>query len=390
MKILFPTPVIYDGNDARFLARDGARFAQYLSSHGHGGIKVILSDTYSPSRPKSPLLATGTFLQWCDPTYWRSFQADGALCYFGLDTRRFTPVVKAMREAGIRVALKLDSAFGIAPRCPFSPMGFARTYWFYRQRYAPLPASFWAFLKTVKNDVLRRPTSLISYLALFDSITAESPLSANNTEKWCISNGREDIATKITSLPNPVPDDFSFVKESPRTEDIVLAAASDWDNPLKGGRIAIDALRRFLGVRPTWHALVVGGNSDALSRYRDCPIRFHPKVYPSKMKEFYHQAKIFLIASGAEGNPNVVFEAAACGCSVVFPPNLEQLSWVVDSGMGTMASSRTPVSIAEALEQEAALWNANPFRAKQALLPPLTVSAATERLLLALFDEHNT
>ena len=35
MKFLFPTPVIYDGNESRYLQRDGARFATYLSEQGH-------------------------------------------------------------------------------------------------------------------------------------------------------------------------------------------------------------------------------------------------------------------------------------------------------------------------------------------------------------------
>lgn len=35
MTFLFPTPITYDGNDSRYLQRDGARFAQYLSEQGH-------------------------------------------------------------------------------------------------------------------------------------------------------------------------------------------------------------------------------------------------------------------------------------------------------------------------------------------------------------------
>ena len=31
MTLLFPTPVVYDGNDARFLQRDGARFLAPLA-----------------------------------------------------------------------------------------------------------------------------------------------------------------------------------------------------------------------------------------------------------------------------------------------------------------------------------------------------------------------
>ncbi len=110
MKLLFPTPVVYDGNDARYLARDGARFADYLSRNGHEGVKVILAPNAAVSGPSSPLLTMESFGNWCKPEYWRSFNADGALCYFGLDSRCFLPVVRAMKQAGLRLALKLDSA----------------------------------------------------------------------------------------------------------------------------------------------------------------------------------------------------------------------------------------------------------------------------------------
>ena len=55
MTLLFPTPVVYDGDDARFLRRDGARFLAPLAARGDRGIKVVLAETGeapSPARPE--------------------------------------------------------------------------------------------------------------------------------------------------------------------------------------------------------------------------------------------------------------------------------------------------------------------------------------------------
>ena len=44
MKFLFPTPVVWDGNDARYLQRDGARFAEECIARGDEAVKVIYDD----------------------------------------------------------------------------------------------------------------------------------------------------------------------------------------------------------------------------------------------------------------------------------------------------------------------------------------------------------
>ena len=61
MKYLFPTPVVYDGNDTRFLQRDGARFASECVEEGHVGIKIVLDDGSDIGRPASPLLMKATY-----------------------------------------------------------------------------------------------------------------------------------------------------------------------------------------------------------------------------------------------------------------------------------------------------------------------------------------
>ena len=53
MKLLFPLPIVYDGTEARYLQRDGARFAQYLVSQGHEAVKIIIDDGSGYPPPNS-------------------------------------------------------------------------------------------------------------------------------------------------------------------------------------------------------------------------------------------------------------------------------------------------------------------------------------------------
>ena len=140
MTLLFPTPVVYDGNDARFLRRDGARFLPALAARGDRGVKIILSSAPGALQPSAPNLRAGTFDEWRDPSFWSSFAADGALCYFGFSAGRFLPVVRAMRAAGLRLALKLDSSLGLNRFPHHAAIWFRKCYWVARERHPPTAA----------------------------------------------------------------------------------------------------------------------------------------------------------------------------------------------------------------------------------------------------------
>ena len=57
MKFLFPTPVVWDGNDARYLQRDGARFAEECVARGDEAVKVIYDDGKGLPPPEVASLA---------------------------------------------------------------------------------------------------------------------------------------------------------------------------------------------------------------------------------------------------------------------------------------------------------------------------------------------
>ena len=384
MTLLFPTPVVYDGDDARFLRRDGARFLPALAARGDRGVKVVLSAGPDTPRPAAPGLRAGTFQEWCDPDFWKSFHADGALCYFGFSARRFLPVVRAMHAAGLRLALKADSSFGLHRFPRHAAVWFRKCYWVARERHAPPAAFAKAAFDMAKWIRGFPPVDMLPYLESFAAITVESPLAAGNTREWILRHHRPDLAGRVAFLPHPVPDNFVFDPSRDTKENRVLAVAADWRNPRKGGPLLGRALGRFLVAHPDWRATIVGAHAETVSasaphasdRMETSPPLESPDVLPR-----CKSAKILLTASGSESGPIVAFEALACGCSLVFPPELLHLSWARDAGLGTMAARRTPAALAAALETEVSVWASVPHRLPSRPLPPLRASDLLPRLL---------
>jgi len=374
MTLLFPTPVVYDGDGARFLRRDGARFLPALATRGDRGVKVVLSPSPDTPRPAAPGLRAGTFQDWCDPAFWKTFHADGALCYFGFSARRFLPVVRAMHAAGLRLALKADSSFGLHRFPHHAAVWFRKCYWVARERHSPPAAFAKAAFDMAKWIRGFPPGDMIPYLESFASVTVE----------WLLRHHRPDLAGRVAFLPHPVPDNFVFDPSRDTKENRVLAVAADWRNPRKGGSILGCALGRFLAEHPDWRATIVGAHSDlvaaASSRNPDC-IEALPSLGSDVLLPRYRVSRILVTASGSEAAPNVVLEAIACGCSVVFPPELLQLSWIADASLGTMSSARSPAALAAALETEVSFWASVPHRIPSRPLPPLRASDLLPRLL---------
>ena len=85
VKAIFPLPLVYDGNESRFLQRDGARFAAEFSRRDDIGVKLIIDDGTGHPKPTSPLLATATWEDWISPRYWADTHADLILFYGGFN-----------------------------------------------------------------------------------------------------------------------------------------------------------------------------------------------------------------------------------------------------------------------------------------------------------------
>jgi len=183
-------------------------------------------------------------------------------------------------------------------------------------------------------------------------------MALENTRKRLRSLHQAETAERVVLATHPVPDAYAWDRSRIAKINRIVCVAVDWRNPRKGGRVLAKALARVLP-GSGWDAVVVGRHADEVA---DGTATANHLVRPvleadaSALEPIYREASIFVTASGAEEAPNVVQEALASGCSVVFPPELVHLDTIVRAGAGTMSRHRTGRSLAEAIRREMSAW----------------------------------
>lgn len=362
MKIVFPTPVVYDGNDSRYLQRDGARLAEYFTNIGHTGIKLILDDGKGLPQPSSHLLKKATYSDWCSPKFWQETNADIVLLYGGL-AKNMLPVAKAIKQSNAKLILKMDSAFGIIGFFDNTIINIKRSYWFSKQGKSCFQSILIALVKQFSMLIKRRNEFLTEYLSYFDLITAENPYAVETTKKWLINNKLEDINKRVEFMSHPVPEHFIYIQDSLPKENIVIAVAMNWANPLKRGKLLGKSLSLFLKLKPNWKAIIVGNNTniitDQISSNLLSQVEIHPPMLSNDIQPLYSKSKIFILPSGSEGSPNVLTESLCCGCSEVISPELFHLKYIEENEDGRLAKKSTPSEFTKAIIAEAEKWNTN-------------------------------
>lgn len=393
MRVLMPLPIPYDGTEPRYLARDGARLCGYLRSRGIEAVKLLVDDGTGHPRPCSPLLAAAPWRDWCSVEFWRRQSPSFVLLYGGVNPR-LEPVAAALRSAGVPTALKMDSAHGIVafPEDLTRLMRFH--YYRARQRRGPLIAALAACAVQAVRATGVRHRAVVRLLSQFDWITVENPLSCANTQHWLSRIGRSDIAKRVVLLHHPVPSTFT-VDPMQTKQAQVLALALDWANPCKRGKLLGEALSHALPQAEDYSAMIVGEHSEDVraAALRCDPslatrVQAHPRCAPEHTLELYQRARILAIPSGSEGAPNVVTEAACCGCSIVAAPELKQLSMFEDARCGTMARRYGAEGLAIAILGEFQAWargDRDPVALSSLWGSQMHVQAVTQRL----FDLFN-
>lgn len=360
MKIVFPTPVVYDGNDSRYLQRDGARLAEYFTSIGHTGIKLILDDGKGLPQPQSPLLEKASYEDWCSSKFWQDTAADVVLLYGGL-APNMLPVAKAIKQSNAKLILKMDSASGITSFFNKTITHTKQKYWFSRQTKGICYSILIAIAKQLSSLITtNRNKFLKEYLANFDLITAENPFAVQGTQNWLIKNGLEDISKRVEFMSHPVPEHFLYTEDNPQKESYIIGVAMNWANPLKRGKLLGKSISLFLKKKPNWKAIIVGNNTDIItnniSKDALARLEIHPPMPSKDIQPLYSKSKIFILPSGSEGAPNVLTESLCCGCSQVIAPELLHLSYIEANGDGSLAQKATPAEFCKAILLEAEKW----------------------------------
>lgn len=386
MKIIFPTPVVYDGNDSRYLQRDGARLAEYFTNIGHTGIKLILDDGKGLPQPSSPLLKKATYSDWCSPKFWQETNADIVLLYGGL-AKDMLPVAKAIKQSNAKLILKMDSAVGIIGFFDKTIQSIKQKYWFSRQTKGFCYSIIIAIAKQFSLLLIRRDKFLKEYFSTFDLITTENPFATENTKNWLIKKGLTDVSKRVEFMSHPVPSHFTYNNDHTK-ENAVIAVAMNWANPLKRGKLLGKSLSIFLQQKPNWKAIIVGNNTniitDQISPNLLSRVEIHPPMPSNDIQPLYSKSKIFILPSGSEGAPNVLTESLCCGCSEVISPELFHLKYIEENEDGILAKKSTPSEFSKAIISEAKKWETeqhNPLSISQKYCSKFHISKIVEHCL---------
>jgi glycosyltransferase involved in cell wall biosynthesis len=97
--------------------------------------------------------------------------------------------------------------------------------------------------------------------------------------------------------------------------------------------------------------LETSGLQEKIKALRTQDVTFHQPVPQAKLREYYNQSSVFVLASVAEGFGMVVPQAMACGLPVIVTENVGAKDLIVDGVNGFVVPVGAPEIIAERLRQ---------------------------------------
>ena len=125
--------------------------------------------------------------------------------------------------------------------------------------------------------------------------------------------------------------------------------------PRKGVLTLLDAFARaHLGNAELWFVGEIIGSSGfqyVVNKMRTNGVTIHPPVSQAKLRDFYNQCSVFVLASVADGFGMVVLQAMACGLPVIVTENVGAKDLIVDGVNGFIVPVGAPQIIAERLRQ---------------------------------------
>jgi glycosyltransferase involved in cell wall biosynthesis len=356
-KWLTATPLVY-GENLQFWDRDAGLLCLGLRQLGQDSRFVALGKTTSVSTTQ-PLI-TGRIEDFHDPAWWRQWGATGVILN-AWGTPRYEPVARAIKAAGLRLVVRLDSDGCKSPR-----MNTRRYYQLMRLNFGDRGRA-WprlaALVKTALHLVSRaaHDDGMCAHLGHADLITIESPLAQAWFSELLFRLGRVDLVDRLRVLPHPVVEDFRESVEVVKRP--VILAAGRWESPFKDTPKLIRVLGAVLGRQPDARALVIGPGEPVVRRElarlpagEQARIEFTGPQPHAELARHMQGAQLIFCSSHLESFHLVSAEGLCCGCSVVGPAAIPSMHWFTAEQSGTLASDRSDEALMAALETELAEW----------------------------------
>lgn len=337
--------------------RDGGLMCLGLQALGIESKFVALGDP--ETRSPHPLILA-TLEQMKDEHWWRRQEAEGVMIY-SRGAPRFEPIVRAIKAAGLKLVVHIDSDGFSSPHVSFRDFLFG-TYIMFRDERKPLPGLM-ALAKALLFRIFPQIYDLKFQLHLShaDIVTVNSPLGLQHMRRLLLRFNRPELAAKLRQIPAPSRGDCDYDPAVQKRPQII--AVGRWNTYQKDAPRLIASLNQVLLELPHYRAVVIGAGGDLLRQL----IRDHASAVAGRIEvpdfidraaliRCYQESQIMFVPSRAESLHLAAVEALFCGCSVVGAAAISSMQWFTSRASGTAAPRRTVDDFSKALLAEAECW----------------------------------
>ncbi len=352
------TPLDYIPGPTGFWFRDLGALTQEFLRTGVDSKFVALGSQAKMEAGKPLILCSREEMASTD--WWKSHNVDGVVLN-SWGAPRFTPIARAIKFAGARLIIRLDTDGIKSPRTDFKRY-LSSAYLGARDGGTRFPAAS-ALCKSIAFRLFPQIHDLkfFDHLELADAVLVESLPAKRYIERLAKTHGRSPAIRKLHVLPH-----FAAVEKGcdpalPKKSQIL--AVGRWDATQKDGASLIRALGRALEARSDYTAKVVGSGRDYIEPfYRELPESIQRRLVlvglqtHEQVQQHCRESRIIFFSSRFEGFPFAASEALCCGCTVVGSVTLPSMSHIATCGGGTVALSRSVTNLADALVVEVDAW----------------------------------
>jgi glycosyltransferase involved in cell wall biosynthesis len=363
-KPLFAVLPIPYSDDGGFWFRDAGLIVLTLRSLGYDAYLVALEESGSSHDPSKPLvLAQQHELE--DPQWWQK-HAPCAVISMMWAAPRFEKIRVAIKQSTPRILEKLDTDGIRSPRILF---------WRY------VSQTYFAALDARKTGVrhlvapalaLGKALAVLAIPRLLDQrmvagmcrlpvLVAETPIAVDRCKQLIRCLGFQ--SPRFECVPHPVDEkDLKLDPSIERKNQII--AVGRWTDYQKNFPLLIKTLKRFLQLRPSWSATIIGKLPNHSPLIQSLPrdvadrIQFLGYVPHDQLSLHYQSSKIFFMSSRYESFNISAAEALCCGCSVVGSNDIASVPYFTGKASGTPVCRQTPGDFVEGLCAEVEAWSA--------------------------------
>lgn len=342
--------------------KDPGLIAQSLTALGHE-VTVYCYETETMDHFDAVYsglkIKTITPLEGRSASFWQTEKLEAVLVYSWLSLR-FTPLLKALKSAGDKIILKLDSDGRLL--YPLRP-SYLRVKGLTSSNrdkliYLARLIQWYIFPKLISRRRLKQ-------LTLADAVIIESPLARENLLGSLNFWKRSDLKEKIRFLPNPLSPKIETSRLDSEKTNLIISIAR-WADKRKNATGLVKTLLA-INLPADWEILLIGSGATGLltTIKKGKPalkITAQEQVAHKDIFSYLAGAKIFFAPSITDSFNLAATEALGCGCSLAATPLESFRFFAGENQYGTIAADFQTVSLDAALSREIAKWNQGKYQ----------------------------